>query len=68
MSPGASMRPLEGRAGTFLVIPGAFAASQAIGGTKAMNKNGMRILILLSLALGFFLGRKTVLTKFITDK
>lgn len=33
-----------------------------------MNKNGMRILILLSLALGFFLGRKTVATKFITDK
>ena len=33
-----------------------------------MNKNGMRILILLSLALGFFLGRKAVLTKFTTDK
>ena len=29
-----------------------------------MNKNGMRILILLSLALGFFLGRKAVATKF----
>ena len=28
-----------------------------------MNKNGIRILILLSLALGFFLGRKAAVTK-----
>jgi hypothetical protein len=28
-----------------------------------MNTNGMRILILLSLALGFFLGRRTVTSK-----
>jgi hypothetical protein len=33
-----------------------------------MHKNGMRILILLSLALGFFLGRKAAATKFTAAK
>jgi hypothetical protein len=33
-----------------------------------MNKGGMRILILLSLALGFFLGRKAVVSKIPTAK
>ncbi len=33
-----------------------------------MNKNGMRILIILSLALGFFLGRKSAATKYTTAK
>ena len=33
-----------------------------------LNKNGMRVLILLSLALGFFLGGKSVATKYTTAK
>jgi hypothetical protein len=33
-----------------------------------MNKNRMRILILLSLALGFFFGRKATVTKISTAK
>ena len=33
-----------------------------------MNKSRMRILILLSLALGFFLGRKAAVTKVSTAK
>ena len=33
-----------------------------------MNKSGMRILILLSLALGFLLGRKSAATKYPTAK
>lgn len=33
-----------------------------------MNRTGMRILILVSLALGFFLGRKAAITKLTTAK
>lgn len=32
-----------------------------------MNKNRVRILIMVSLALGFFLGRKAVAAKYSTD-
>jgi hypothetical protein len=31
-----------------------------------MNTNSMRILILLSLTLGFFMGKKTIATKYST--
>lgn len=35
---------------------------------RVMNTNGLRVLLLLSLALGYFLGRKTITAQTVRDR